>query len=102
MESALDYHQRGIWWLGLFLIMPNHVHALVAFEANERMSVIIAQWKRFHTRTNSIRWQNGYFDHRLREDPKQLDQQVQYILRNPVTKGLCARWSDWPWVINQL
>jgi putative transposase len=102
MSSALDFHRRARWGLGLFLVMPTHVHALISFEANEQMSSIIGQWKRFNTRENSIRWQEGYFDHRLRGDSKQLDQQVEYILKNPVTKGLCKRWSDWPWVINQL
>ena len=82
--------------------MPDHVHALVAFDNFVAMSSIIRDWKRFHTRRNQVRWQDGYFDHRLRNEREQLDQQVEYILSNPFVKGLCAQDDNWPWVINNL
>ena len=78
--------------------MPDHVHALLAFQRDESMSRIIGDWKRFHTRKHGIMWQEGYFDHRLRNDERgeQLSAKMNYIRQNPVAGGLCANGSDWP------
>ena len=56
------------------------------------MSSVISDWKRFHARNNGVVWQEGYFDHRLRDDERgeQLEMKVDYIRQNPVAAGLCA------------
>ena len=104
LDSARFYHERGRWWLGLLVLMPDHLHALVAFPRGEDMSQTIGDWKRWHSGRNRVRWQGGYFDHRLREDERgeQLQVQADYLLNNPVAKGLCLRPEDWPWKIDQL
>jgi hypothetical protein len=38
-----------------------------------------------------------FFDHRLR-DHHQLQEKTEYILMNPVRKGLCERMEDWKWI----
>src|SRR6266480_911345 len=88
--------------LTLFLLMPDHVHAVLSFPRNKSMSEIIRDWKRFHRRANHVVWQEGYFDHRLRADERgtQLSAKLNYIRQNPVAAGLCARAEDWPWVID--
>jgi hypothetical protein len=60
------------------------------------------EWKHYHAHTNSVIWQEGYFDHRLRDDERgeQLLIKVTYIRNNPVAAGLCAKAEDWPWVID--
>lgn len=65
------------------------------------MSKAIGDWKHFHSRKHAIVWQEGYFDHRLRDDERgeQLSAKVDYIRQNPVVAGLCAQAEDWPWVI---
>jgi putative transposase len=50
----------------LFLLMPDHVHAVLSFPRDKSMSEVIRDWKRFHKRTYRVMWQEGYFDHRLR------------------------------------
>jgi hypothetical protein len=50
--------------------MPDHLHAMLSFARDESMSEVIRDWKRFHTRTSQIVWQEGYFDHRLRADER--------------------------------
>jgi putative transposase len=52
------------WHITLFLLMPDHLHALLSFARDESMSEVIRGWKRFHRRTNQVVWQEGYFDHR--------------------------------------
>jgi hypothetical protein len=48
-------------------------------------------------------WQEGYFDHRLRDDERgeQLSAKINYIRQNPVVTGLCSDAADWPWVIER-
>jgi putative transposase len=48
------------WQITLFLLMPNHVHALLCFPRDKSMSEAIRNWKRFHTRVNHVIWQEGY------------------------------------------
>jgi hypothetical protein len=68
--------------------------------AGPQMSRIIADWKGFHARRSRIKWQQGFFDHRLRNNERgeQLPAKADYIRRNPVAAGLCERVEDWPWV----
>jgi hypothetical protein len=51
---------------------------------------------------HAVIWQQGYFDHRLREDElgQQLSAKLNYIRQNPVAAGLCAQPGDWPWIID--
>jgi REP element-mobilizing transposase RayT len=80
--------------------MPDHLHALISFAPDKAMSSTVGDWKRFHARTHGIAWQEGFFDHRLRNDERgdQLQAKADYIRRNPVAAGLCKEAVDWPWV----
>ena len=102
LDSAKFYETNMRWHITLFLLMPDHVHAVLSFPRNKSMTEIIRDWKRFHRRANHVVWQEGYFDHRLRADERgtQLSAKLNYIRQNPVAAGLCARAEDWPWVID--
>jgi putative transposase len=102
LHSAKFYEVRMLWHITLFLLMPDHLHALLSFARDESMSEVIRDWKRFHTRKNGVLWQEGYFDHRLRADERgtQLSARMNYIRQNPVVAGLYARAEEWPWVID--
>ncbi len=101
-DSAKFYEANMRWYITLFLVMPDHLHALLSFARNESMSEVIRDWNRFHARTNGVIWQEGYFDHRLRADERgeQLSVKLNYIRQNPVAAGLCAKSEEWPWVID--
>ena len=99
LESARFYKNQGRWALRVFLLMPDHVHALVCFPIQEAMTKVIANWKAFHAKRNGIAWQNNFFDHRIRND-EQIDLKIRYIRMNPVVKGLCDSPDDWPWVLH--
>jgi putative transposase len=102
LDSAKFYEAKGRWHIRLFLLMPDHLHALLSFVPDQWMSEAIRDWKRFHARTNQILWQEGYFDHRLRADERgaQLSAKMNYIGQNPVAAGLCASSKDWPLLID--
>jgi putative transposase len=97
LKSAHFYHTRRRWHCALFLLMPDHLHALIAFPADDSMSRVIGDWKHYHTTQHGIDWQDGYFDHRIRSE-HEFERKADYIRRNPVVKKLCARPEDWLWV----
>ena len=98
MTSAWKHYAiAGRAWTRLFLAMPDHLHALISFSAEERMTEVVRDWKRYITRTVDIAWQDGFFDHRLRNDHA-LDEKAAYIRANPVRAGLAAAPSDWSFV----
>ena len=103
IESAKFYDQKRRWFITAFLLMPDHIHALLSFPKDKVMSRIIGDWKHFHTIQHGIAWQEGFFDHRLRDDERgeQLSTKINYIRQNPVAAGLCARVEDWPWWIER-
>ena len=103
MESAKFYDRRRRWYITVFMLMPDHIHALLSFARDESMSRVIGDWKHFHTHKHRIAWQEGYFDHRLRDDERgeQLAGKINYIRQNPVVAGLCAKVEDWPWWIER-
>ncbi len=102
LDSTKLYEAKMRWHITLFLLMPDHLHAVLSFPRDKSMSEIIRDWKRFHKRTNHVIWQEGYFDHRLRADERgtQLSAKLNYIRQNPVAAGLCARAEEWPWIID--
>jgi REP element-mobilizing transposase RayT len=94
LASVQRYHTSGHWWCVLLLLMPDHVHALLAFSREPGMSVVIRNWKRGTARFQGVSWQDNYFDHRLRSLAEEQKTWL-YIRRNPVVKGLCASEEDW-------
>ena len=96
LAAVRRYHELGHWWCELFLLMPDHAHALLAFPAEPGVSEALRNWKRGTTRFQHVEWQDGYFDHRLRADQSRRET-WDYIRRNSVVKGLCTTEDDWPW-----
>jgi putative transposase len=95
LQGAQRYHDLGHWWCELMLIMPDHVHVMLAFPDGRGMSEIMRDWKRCTARLHKVNWQEGYFDHRLRNNTER-GETWAYIRRNPVVNGLCATENDWP------
>ena len=96
IDAAKRYHELGHWWCELFLVMPDHVHAMLAFRRDTDMSVVLGNWKRGVARFQHVSWQSNYFDHRIR-NPKESQTTWRYIRRNPVVRNLCATEDDWPY-----
>jgi REP element-mobilizing transposase RayT len=77
--------------------MPDHLHAIIVFSATSHMRTLVGNWKKFVAGKSGVKWQRDFFDHRLR-DHHELQEKTEYILMNPVRKGLCERMEDWIWV----
>ncbi len=96
LAAAKRYHDAGRWWCELFLLMPDHWHALLAFPRDSGMAPAVRNWKRGTAKFQDIHWQENFFDHRIRNLGKH-GETWHYIRRNPVVNGLCASEEQWPW-----
>ena len=94
LEAARFYHDRHKWHITLMLLMPDHLHAIMSFPRGAVMADLFKSWKRYTARELGIVWQDGFFDHRLRNAPEE-SAKHHYIRHNPVRKNLCARPEDW-------
>ena len=99
LDSARFYHEQDRWNCRLFLIMPDHIHALLAFPYDKDMGTIVAAWKGYQAKCLGIPWQGNYFDHRIR-NRDELDEKAAYIRLNPVRKNLCPDEDAWPWMLS--
>ena len=99
LGSARFYETKQRWHITLFLLMPDHAHTLLSFARGESMSNVVGDWKHFQSRTHGIVWEEGYFDHRLRDGERgeQLSAKVNYIRQNPVRAALVNDPEDWPY-----
>jgi len=95
--SAAFRVQSGQWWIEILLLMPDHIHLLAAPTGDHRLDQVVGDWKRWIAGHSDVRWQRGFFDHRLRPG-EQADQKLDYIRQNPVRAGLVEEPDLWPWV----
>lgn len=108
-----------------FVIMPDHVHALLWFDDDRRLPEAMNVWKaasarelrRWYERTHpelieflSVArsgrervsfWQRRYYDFNVLDDDKAREK-IDYMHFNPVKGGLCGSpgewlWSSWRW-----
>jgi REP element-mobilizing transposase RayT len=95
-EAAAFRHRAGDWYVHLLLLMPDHLHAIISFPRDERMAKVISLFKEFTAKQAGIKWQQDFFDHRLRNE-ESLEEKANYIRMNPVRKGMVTDPTDWPW-----
>ena len=114
-EILREIWQRSVqhdgWWVGSYVVMPDHVHffARPAVDARPKQDWV-GMWKSVSARriaaTLSIKppiWQSDYFDRYLRSSESYSDK-WQYVEQNPVRAGLVVSVEDWPYrgTINDL
>src|SRR5262245_16541299 len=68
-DTVLHRQQNFLWWPHLFLLMPDHLHALFSFPPSKRtFRLVVTKWKEWTAKQFSIRWQDDFFEHRLRRE----------------------------------
>ena len=95
-DSVRFLQERGDWWIGCLLLMPDHLHALAMFPTAKPLARVVSEWKKYVARTIGIQWQTDFFDHRLRQD-ESFREKEDYIWQNPVRAGLVKTQDDWPY-----
>jgi putative transposase len=96
-ESVDFRHSNHEWHAHLVLLMPDHVHALIAFAPDRSMVSSVRAWKGFLARRHGIGWQRNFFDHRIRDD-RSFEEKAAYIRQNPIRAGLVAEAAEWTYV----
>lgn len=97
-----------------FVLMPEHVHAIVWFPVIGQLSRFLHEWKRRsslnirkwyrETAPEYFReigegnrfWQPKYYSFELYETAK-IEEKLTYMHLNPVRRGLVERATDWKW-----
>lgn len=96
-----------------FVVMSDHVHALISFASENQLPSFMKQWKRLSSvqikriynqglagyarliDPSDPVWQAGYYAFAITTEAKFLEK-LNYMHQNPVRAGLMARASDWP------
>jgi REP element-mobilizing transposase RayT len=102
VANALQHFDGERYRLLAWVIMPNHVHAMLEQADGHSLSDILHSWKSFTAkRINEVRQSNGavwspdYYDRFVRNGEHYVNA-IRYIEENPVKAGLVGRAHDWP------
>ena len=101
VASAIKYFDGRRYDLVAYVVMDDHIHALVSPLENYELHVLVHSWKSY-TSKRLVKlsgrvpplWQREYFD-RIVRDEAELTNKVQYIMGNAY-----VRWpdiADYPW-----
>jgi len=119
MVDALFFHDGRLYTLIAFVVMPNHVHVLLApldrrlvdpaYESLEHTApvplqritralkgYVANQANRILGRTGLPFWQDESYDHWVRGDAE-MHRIVTYIEGDPVKRGLAGTPEEWRW-----
>ena len=97
LKTGLFSKQTGQY---AFCLMPDHLHLLISSRGTN-LSTVLSAWKSYTghlLRKNGLEgsyWQRGFYDHALRKE-EDAQRTAEYIVNNPVRKGLAKTWRDYP------
>jgi len=102
VDRSITHFQGDRYGLHAWVVMPNHVHAVLTPYQGHDLSSILHSWKSYTAlkinktlgREGQL-WQRESFDHVVR-NMESLVSFVEYSEQNPVVAGLCRCAEDWP------
>ncbi len=102
--SAMMHFEAERYYLGAWVVMPNHAHAVLWPMPNHLLSNILKSWKQYTSRRaqrlvgveEGRFWQPESYNHWIRNDAEKA-RISRYIRHNPVKAKLCAQPEDWRW-----
>ena len=80
----------------LLVLMPDHLHAILKIPESVHLASWVHQLKHWLSRKGKIRFQETFFDHRLRS-AFSASQKWKYVNMNPVRAGYAIHPEDWPY-----
>ncbi len=98
-----NHAQREHVILHAYCLMPDHIHLLVEMPGDGlslsdwvgRIKGLSAGLSRRMGLKGKL-WQGRFYDHVLRRE-ESIEQVAEYIVNNPVRKGLVVKWEEYPW-----
>ncbi len=86
------------WLVGRYVLMPDHLHLFATpGELDVPFDNWVRYWKSQFTKRHRVRdhaWQTDHWDRRVRRE-EGYDAAWEYVVNNPVRKGLVARAEEW-------
>lgn len=98
LDAVRFYHERQDWFVRLFLLMPDHVQALIAPAQEKSLGRLLSDWKGFAATQPGVSWQKSFFDHRLRSH-ESWGEKASHVRQNPVRAGLISEGEKWPYLV---
>jgi putative transposase len=101
-SSVVDVIKRACglhdYTLIAYCLMPDHLHLLVQCgESRRDLKDFVGAFKSYANKVTGRRlWQRGFYEHVVRKDEHVLAV-AEYILNNPVRKGLVAERKEYRW-----
>ena len=102
VREALDHFDGERYLLLAWVIMPNHVHAMIEQIDGYALGGILHAWKSYTAKainkrrgSRGVVWAADYFDRYIR-DTEHYEAAAYYIENNPVKAGLVPQAEDWP------
>jgi putative transposase len=111
LQSCLQNHGASCQ---AFVVMPDHVHAIITTATDASISTFMLAWKK----TSSYRikqfyrqelenyhslcpegcpiWQAKFYDFNLESEKKYLEK-IEYIHNNPAVAGIAPTFVEWKW-----
>ncbi len=103
IRDALEYFDGARYLLLAWVIMPNHVHAMIEQVEGHPLGRVVHSWKSRTANLINARsskkgrlWAPDYFDRFVR-DERHFENARYYIENNPVKAWLVGRPEDWPY-----
>jgi REP element-mobilizing transposase RayT len=104
VSNAIKHFEGDRYLLSAWVVMPNHVHAVLWPTPNQLLGDILRNWKGYTAReanlllgrTGQAMWQEESFDHWIRSDDEKA-RICRYVINNPITARLCATPEEWQW-----
>jgi len=88
--------------IAAYVIMPEHIHLLTNEPATGTVASFLQIFKQLTSRelksaSQKQFWQRRYYDFNIHSSSEKLTEKIQYIHRNPVTRGLVSKPEDYRW-----
>jgi putative transposase len=103
IEVLYEVQSETAFHLLAFVVMPDHIHLVLAPLASRRVAQVVQLIKgRFSRRYNAKAgrsgplWQSRYHERTLRSEDE-LFAAIEYVHRNPLLAGLAWEASAFPW-----
>jgi putative transposase len=101
VQDALQHFDSERYRLLAWVVMPNHVHAMIEQIEGYQLSEVVRSWKSYTAKAiNRLQnssgpvWASDFVDRFVRNE-RHYANALHYIEENPVKAGLVARAEDW-------
>jgi len=96
LEAVAHRHVNFTWFVWGCVLMPDHLHAVISTGTRTSLKDSVREFKKRVARQAGIKWQRGFFDHRIRNSAY-FNAYCRYMELNPVRAGLVENPKEWPY-----